>query len=211
MQKILDQITEKPIIPVFYDEDPIRCLDILQQCYEGGVRVFEFVNRGPRALENFNKLKSKNKADMILGMGTIKSPEEARTFLDEGADFIVSPLIDPEIAAISAEKGKLWIPGCMTPTEINLAVRCGVPLIKLFPGDLLGPNFLKAVKPLFPDVKFMITGGVKLEPSNLSNWFRNGASAVGVGSSLFNIDKTHPDLTITSQLRNSFSFLNEKQ
>lgn len=211
MQKILDKITENPIIPVFYDEDPVRCLDILQQCYEGGVRVFEFVNRGPKALENFNKLKSNKKADMILGMGTIKSPEEAHIFLDEGADFIVSPIIDPQIAAVSTEKGKLWIPGCMTPTEINLAVRCGVPLIKLFPGDVLGPNFLKAVKPLFPDVQFMVTGGVKLEPSNLSSWFSNGASAVGVGSSLFNINEIHPDLTIASQLRHSFLFLHEKQ
>jgi len=131
--------------------------------------------------------------------------------LDEGADFIVSPVIDPQIAAISAERGKLWIPGCMTPTEINLAVRCGAPLIKLFPGDLLGPTFLKAVKPLFPDVQFMVTGGVKLEPSNLISWFSNGASAVGVGSSRFNINETHPDQTIASQLRNSFSFLLEKQ
>ncbi|MDM1293941.1 bifunctional 4-hydroxy-2-oxoglutarate aldolase/2-dehydro-3-deoxy-phosphogluconate aldolase [Sphingobacterium sp. N143] len=211
MQQILDKITESPIIPVFYDRDPVRCLDILQQCYEGGVRVFEFVNRGPRALENFTKLKSNIKADMILGMGTIKSPEEARIFLDGGADFIVSPIIDPHIAAVSTEKGKLWIPGCMTPTEINFAAGCGVPLIKLFPGDVLGHDFLKAVKPLFPDVQFMVTGGVKLERSNLNSWFKNGAFAVGVGSSLFNVDKTHPDLTIASQLRDSFSLLRKQE
>ncbi|WP_104381265.1 bifunctional 4-hydroxy-2-oxoglutarate aldolase/2-dehydro-3-deoxy-phosphogluconate aldolase [Sphingobacterium sp. HMA12] len=211
MQEVLTKIAVHPIIPVFYDNDIERCFDIVEQCYEGGVRVFEFVNRGAKAMENFNKLNARKHADLTLGIGTIKSAEDAQHFLNEGADFIVSPIVDPEIATVCQEKGKLWIPGCMTPTEINTAEKCGVSLIKLFPGDVLGPNFLKAVKPLFPNLQFMVTGGIKLEQSNLDHWFGGGAAAVGIGSSLFEASGNHAGPSIAEQLQVSFSYLRQRQ
>ena len=211
MKEVLKKIATHPIIPVFYDDDIERCFDIVEQCYEGGVRVFEFVNRGAKALENFYKLNARKHADMTLGIGTIKSAEEALCFLNEGADFIVSPIVDPEIAAVSQEKAKLWVPGCMTPTEINIAARCGVSLIKLFPGDILGPNFLKAIKPLFPDLQFMVTGGVRLEQSNLDQWFGSGATAVGIGSSLFSTEEKSENTSVSDHLYSAFSYLQQRK
>lgn len=189
MQHILSKIESSPIIPVYYHDDIDQCIQILKSCYTGGIRVFEFVNRGPAAFNNFKQLlkyRNENFEDLTLGIGTIKTKQQALDFLDIGAEFIVSPIVKPEIAEATLKKNILWIPGCMTPTEIALAEELGAPLVKLFPGDALGANFLKGIKPLFPSLKFMPTGGVSLEEQNLSEWFQAGVSAVGMGSKLFN-------------------------
>lgn len=166
MNELIKKIESYPIIPVFYHDDLDICKNMLDGCYKGGIRIFEFVNRGSKALENFKKLneyRNQNYPDLTLAIGTIKTKEEAISFLEIGADVIVSPIINIEIAEVTLNKNILWIPGVMTPTEIALAEKIGAPMVKLFPGDVLGTTFLNAIKPLFPTMKFMPTGGVKLE------------------------------------------------
>ncbi|MBP3944581.1 bifunctional 4-hydroxy-2-oxoglutarate aldolase/2-dehydro-3-deoxy-phosphogluconate aldolase [Sphingobacteriaceae bacterium WQ 2009] len=190
LKNSLALIEQYPIIPVFYHDDLAVCENTLRQAYTGGIRVFEFVNRGANALQNFEGLlayKNKHFPTMLLGIGTIKTQKQANDFIRLGADFIVSPLIKEEIAEVTLAQGILWIPGCMTPTEIALAEDLGAPLVKLFPGDLLGPKFLTAIKPLFPKLKFMPTGGVTPEAANLKAWFDAGVTAVGLGSKLFDL------------------------
>jgi 2-dehydro-3-deoxyphosphogluconate aldolase / (4S)-4-hydroxy-2-oxoglutarate aldolase len=182
------QIKKYPVIPVYYHDNLQTCIDIVDACYRGGIRVFEFVSRGSKALENFKALKAyrdQQLPELYLGIGTIKSDEQAREYLALEADFIVSPIIKPSIAEITLTQNILWIPGCMTPTEINIAEDLGAPLVKLFPGSSLGPDFLKAVKPLFPNTLFMPTGGVNPDEISINKWFDAGVTAVGMGSKLF--------------------------
>lgn len=188
MNNILEKLGQVPSIPVFYHDNSDRCIQIIQAAYDGGIRLFEFVNRGDKALENFKVLidyKNKHLPELTLGIGTIKTADEARLFLDAGAEFLVSPIVSESIAQVAKERNVLWIPGCMTPTEIALAEQLQAPLVKLFPGDTLGPSFLKAIKPLFRHTLFMPTGGVNVEESNIKAWFDAGVYAVGLGSKLF--------------------------
>lgn len=188
IQESIEQIKRFPVIPVYYHDDPQTCIAIVDACYQGGIRVFEFVNRGSQALVNFEILKNyrdEKLPELYLGIGTIKRMDQAAAYLKLGADFIVSPVINPSIAAITLQQNILWIPGCMTPTEVHTAEEVGAPLVKLFPGSTLGPEFLKAIKPLFPDMLFMPTGGVNPDQFSISKWFDAGVSAVGMGSKLF--------------------------
>ena len=186
--KVLDVIKQYPVIPVYYNDDPDQCIDVVKKCYAGGIRIFEFVNRGSKALENFKILldyKNQYLPDLKLGIGTIKTAQQAKEFAEAGTEFLVSPIIKPEIAAIAKQYNLEWIPGCMTPTEIALAEELDVKLVKLFPGDTLGPNFLKAIKPLFPNLKFMPTGGVDTTKESIQSWRQAGVFSVGLGSKLF--------------------------
>ncbi|TDQ11612.1 beta/alpha barrel domain-containing protein [Pedobacter metabolipauper] len=184
----LEVIEKYPVIPVYYHDDAETCLSVVKACYDGGIRVFEFTNRGANAVQNFSRLleyRNNHLPDLKLGIGTIKTVEQAETYITMGADFIVSPIVKASLAKVSADHGVFWIPGCMTPTEINLAEELGAALVKLFPGDTLKPGFLKAVKPLFPNLKFMPTGGVDLEKGNIDSWLDAGVTALGFGSRLF--------------------------
>lgn len=202
MDKILEKIAQHPVIPVYYHDDSATCIEVVKASYAGGIRIFEFVNRGAKALENFKILldyKKEHMPDLLLGIGTIKTAAQAQDFIDAGADFIVSPIVTKEIAAVTLDKGILWIPGCMTPTEIALAESLGAPLVKLFPGDTLGTGFLKAIKPLFPNVKFMPTGGVDVAEDNIRGWFNAGVYSVGLGSKLFNAPSDANDYSWLSE------------
>jgi 2-dehydro-3-deoxyphosphogluconate aldolase/(4S)-4-hydroxy-2-oxoglutarate aldolase len=121
---------------------------------------------------------------MYLGVGTIKNAESAQAFIDAGTDYIISPGLVEDAVAVAKANNMLWVPGCMTPSEIIKAEGLGARLIKLFPGNILGPGFLSAVKELFPNLLFMPTGGVEAEKENLSGWFKAGVCAVGMGSKL---------------------------
>ena len=185
--QIIDQIVQSPVIPVFYDAEINTCIKILTSCYQGGIRVFEFVNRGPEAEKNFKELldyRDKNFKDLKLGIGTIMNAEQAKLFSEMGADFLVSPIFSDSIAS-AIKDGMLWIPGCMTPSEIAAAQNVGCTFVKLFPGETLGPGFLKSIKPIFPKLKFMPTGGVDCTEDSIDKWFDAGVSAVGLGSKLF--------------------------
>ncbi|WP_353125599.1 bifunctional 4-hydroxy-2-oxoglutarate aldolase/2-dehydro-3-deoxy-phosphogluconate aldolase [Parapedobacter pyrenivorans] len=188
MKKTLDHILKYPVLPVYYHDDIQTCTEVVNACYQGGIRVFEFVNRGDKAPENFAQLLAYQKKywpDLLLGIGTIKTAAMAAAYTEIGAEFIVSPVVKEEIADITLKKHILWVPGCMTPTEISMAEDLGAPLVKLFPGDTLGAGFLKSIKPLFPTMRFMPTGGVNPTEESISGWFDAGVSAVGLGSKLF--------------------------
>jgi len=186
-QTILDSIIAQGMLPLFYHEDATVSLEVTRALYKAGVRVFEYTNRGEAALENFKLLKKAQKDEMPelhLGIGTIKTATEAKNFIAAGADFIVAPIINPEVAQIAHAHNLLWCPGCMTPTEIHRAQQNGADLIKLFPANILGPAFLSSIKELFPGQLFMPTGGVELNIDNISSWFQAGVCAVGLGSKL---------------------------
>ncbi|MGX5817776.1 bifunctional 4-hydroxy-2-oxoglutarate aldolase/2-dehydro-3-deoxy-phosphogluconate aldolase [Chitinophaga lutea] len=200
------------IVPVFYHEDPAVCSAVMQACYEGGIRVFEFTNRGAQARQNFailRDLKNRTMPDLHLGIGTIKNAADAKVFVDMGADFIVCPIIDEATGAYCKTQNILWVPGCMTPSEIAVAEKAGAPLVKLFPGSSLGPGFVKAIKPLFPDMRFMPTGGVEPEQANLQSWFDAGVVCVGMGSNLLGksvIDKQDWK-SLTGKVTQTFAYI----
>jgi len=188
MKSTLNHILKYPVLPVYYNDDIQTCIEVVNACYAGGIRVFEFVNRGERAPENFSRLLAYQREywpDLLLGIGTIKTAAMATAYVEMGAKFIVSPVVKPAIAEVTLARDILWVPGCMTPTEISMAEDLGAPLVKLFPGDTLGTGFLKSIKPLFPTMLFMPTGGVNPTEESISSWFGAGVSAVGLGSKLF--------------------------
>ena len=186
-EEILDALLEQGLLPLFYLDSKEESAEILGALYRAGVRVFEYTNRGPAALENFKHLvdlKNRSMPDLQLGIGTVKSLQDAEKFIEAGADFLVSPIINPEVGKLAQRENLLWIPGCMTPTEIDLAQQHGALLIKIFPANILGPEFIASIRELFPGQHFIPTGGVDLSAANIGAWFKAGVSAVGMGSKL---------------------------
>ena len=184
---VLDAILTQGSLPLFFYEDSQVSLEIVRTLYKAGIRVFEYTNRGASALANFTVLKKAQQEempDLQLGIGTIKTAAEATVFITAGADFIVAPVINPEVGAIARQHDLLWIPGCMTPTEIHTAQQHGAALIKLFPANILGPEFMSSIKELFAGQLFIPTGGVDLNIDSISTWFKAGVCAVGMGSKL---------------------------
>jgi len=183
---IKDSIIAQGMLPLFYNNSANVSLDTTRALYKAGIRVIEYTNRGEAALANFKALKQLQQElpGLLLGIGTIKNAEQAEQFVAAGADFLISPLVNPEVAAVAAQHNLLWIPGCMTPTEIYNAQQLGAAFVKLFPANVLGPGFVSAVKDLFPGVQMMPTGGVDMDQDNISSWFKAGVSAVGMGSKL---------------------------
>jgi 2-dehydro-3-deoxyphosphogluconate aldolase/(4S)-4-hydroxy-2-oxoglutarate aldolase len=189
--QVQDAIVLQGVLPLFYNESIKVSIEITQALYKAGIRVIEYTNRGGAALENFKALKQLQQQELPglhLGIGTIKSAEEALQFVDAGADFLISPLVSPNVAAVAAANNMLWIPGCMTPTEMYQAQELGAALVKLFPANILGPAFVSAVKELFPGLLMMPTGGVEMSQENINAWFKAGVSAVGMGSKLITTD-----------------------
>ncbi len=186
-QKITDAIIEQGMLPLYYHKDAETTLELARSLYKVGIRVIEYTNRGDNAIDNFKLLiqeRDKNMPGLLLGIGTIKTTADANIFLYAGADFIICPIVVPAVAAVVHKAGKLWIPGCMTVTEIAMAEEAGATLVKLFPGNILGCAFVSAIKNLFPDLLFMPTGGVDTTRENIEGWFKAGVCAVGIGSKL---------------------------
>ncbi len=184
---IKELICQQGILPLFFHPQPGVSIEVAKALYEGGIRTIEYTNRGEAALKNFEALKKVAEQElpgMKLGIGTIKTADSAKAFIEAGADYIISPGFSLDLAKAIYNLNILWIPGCMTPTEIMQAEASRIDFVKLFPGNLLGPSFLKAIKELFPEMKFMPTGGVELDKENLDSWFKAGVSAVGMGSKL---------------------------
>lgn len=186
-ETIIQEIKKQGILPLFYHADQEVCLNLTRALYDVGLRVIEFTNRGPAAISNFRALmveRNANMKDLLLGAGTIRTAAEATAFIEAGADFLISPVFDANVCDAAYIQKVLWIPGCMTPTEIHAAERAGCTLIKLFPGNVLGPAFVSAIQELFPNLAFMPTGGVDTGKANLEEWFAAGVCAVGMGSKL---------------------------
>ncbi len=175
------------LVPVYNHAEPDTAKEVLINAHEAGIKVFEFTNRGPNALEVFKDLAkyANGHKDLILGIGTIWSLENAKKFLALGAQFVVSPGLLPEMISGLANQGILCIPGCGTITEVFTAMDSGARLVKIFPGNVLGPAFAASVKSVLPEARLMPTGGVKPTAENLSSWFRSGVHCVGMGSQLF--------------------------
>lgn len=184
---ILKLIPEQGILPLFFNKDADVSVEILHALYAAGIKTIEYTNRGEAALKNFAKLREvcdKELGGMYLGIGTIKDRAGAQAFIDAGADYIISPGLVDEVVETADKANILWVPGCMTPSEIIKAENLGAKVIKLFPGNVLGPSFLSAVKAVFPNLLFMPTGGVELTKESIGGWFKAGVCAVGMGSQL---------------------------
>ena len=186
IEKVSQHILSSKLIPLFYENDVVVVTEVVKALYAGGIRTIEFTHRGVNALENFKALVAlKNEMpDLFLGIGTIKNEVDAKNYIDAGADFLISPVFDASVADIAYLHKVLWIPGCMTPTEIHHAQVAGCNIIKLFPGNVLGPGFIEAIKPLFNDVHFLVTGGVDATEQSILSWLNAGAAGVGLGSKL---------------------------
>lgn len=186
-ETLLQLIPKQGVLPLYYNADTEITINILKALYEAGIRTVEYTNRGEQALKNFREMRKVCDAelkDMYLGIGTIKNGDMAKTFIDAGADYIICPGLIESVATVADAAGILWVPGCMTPSEIIRAETLGAKMIKLFPGNMLGPSFVSAIKELFPGLYFMPTGGVEVNKENLSAWFDAGVCAVGMGSKL---------------------------
>lgn len=180
---------ETGMVPVFYHADIETCKGVLRACYEGGVRVFEFTNRGDFAHEVFgelNKFARNELPEMMLGIGSVVDAATTALYLQLGADFVVSPILNPEMALVCNRRKVLWSPGCGTLTEISRAHELGAEIVKIFPGAQVGgPGFVEAIKGPCPWASIMPTGGVSPTEENLRPWFKAGVTCVGMGSKLF--------------------------
>ncbi len=183
---------ETGVVPVFYNKDLELCKKVLKACYDGGVKVFEFTNRGDYAHEVFgelNKWAAKETPEMMLGVGSIVDAGTTSLYLQLGASFIVSPILNADMAKVCNRRKVAWSPGCGSLTEIGYAEELGAEVVKIFPGtEVGGPSFVKAVKGPFPWTSIMPTGGVEPTEENLSAWFKAGVHCVGMGSQLVTKD-----------------------
>jgi 2-dehydro-3-deoxyphosphogluconate aldolase / (4S)-4-hydroxy-2-oxoglutarate aldolase len=189
-QQIEKAIKAQIILPLFYQDDENTCIAIAEALYAGGIRAIEFTNRGKNALANFKVLVAKKGKleGLYVGVGTITTAEQATQFIEAGADFLISPVFDAHVADTAYLHKIPWLPGCMTPTEIHIAAAAGCSLIKLFPGNVLGPSFVQAIKPLFPKIHFVVTGGVEASKEGVELWMKAGVVGVGLGSKFITED-----------------------
>jgi len=184
----LSTMSATGMVPVFYHSDIETAKNVVKACYLGGVKAFEFTNRGEFAHEVFgelNKFVAKECPGMILGVGSIVDAPTASLYIQLGANFIVGPLFNPDIAKVANRRLVPYTPGCGSVSEVGFAQESGCDLCKIFPGDVLGPAFIKGLKAPMPWSLLMVTGGVKPEEANLKAWFDAGATCVGMGSNLF--------------------------
>lgn len=186
--QVVELIRENGVLPLFSHSDIEVAIEVLKASYTAGIRVFEFTNRGVNSLEVFEKLAEyshQNYPDLAIGIGTIYDGATAEKFIAAGADFVIQPIMNPEVGAVCAKHGLAWLPGVYTLTEIYFARQAGAEVVKLFPGDSIGSSFIKAIQGPMADVKIMVTGGVKPTEESFGEWFGVGAFAVGLGSNLF--------------------------
>lgn len=209
MDSTIEKIINQKILPLFYHDSFEVSYQIIAALYKGGIRVIEYTNRGEKALENFRKLKEvslKEFPELLLGIGTIRNTTEMDAYISASCDFLISPIVNQELLQHASEREMLLIPGCLTPSEVNMAYQKGLKLVKIFPVDAVSRNYLKSIGAVFPGMHFMPTGGVKAETDDIEQWLKYGASAVGLGSSLIsnNVDLGE----LTSQVKELLSKLN---
>ncbi len=182
-------IRKTGIVPVFYNKDADITKKVVKACYDGGIRAFEFTNRGDGANEVFREVMAFVRAEcpeMALGAGTILDAPTAAIYLQMGADFLVSPCMVEEVVKLANRRGVPYSPGCGTVTEIVKAQELGCDLVKVFPaGNVGGPSFVKNILGPLPWAMVMCTGAVEPTEENLTAWAKSGVTAVGMGSKLF--------------------------
>lgn len=185
--KTLTTMIETGLVPVFYHGDVEVAIQIVQACLEGGARCVEFTNRGDQAHEVFGELVRHFRDDerAILGVGTVVDAGTAALYIQLGANFVVGPVLNPEIARLCNRRKVPYSPGCGSVSEISQAEELGVEICKIFPGTQVGgPGFVKSVKGPMPWTRIMPTGGVAPTEENMRAWFEAGVSCVGMGSKM---------------------------
>ena len=185
--EVFRQMETSGMVPLFFHSDISTAKAVLKACYDGGARLMEFTNRGDFAIEVFKVLIQYAKDDlpgMILGVGSITDAAAASQYMLYGANFVVTPVFREDIAIVCNRRKVLWSPGCGSLSEIARAEEMGCEMVKLFPGSIYGPEFVKAIKGPQPWTSIMPTGGVSMEESNLRGWFEAGVTCVGMGSKL---------------------------
>ncbi|UOB18385.1 bifunctional 4-hydroxy-2-oxoglutarate aldolase/2-dehydro-3-deoxy-phosphogluconate aldolase [Abyssalbus ytuae] len=189
--EVVLQMEATGLVPLFYHSRPEVAQRVVKACYDGGARLLEFTHRGLFAHEVFNELSKyciEHCPGMILGVGSVSDAGTASHYMNMGACFVVTPAFREDIARVCNRRKVLWSPGCGSLTEINRAEELGCEVVKLFPGEVYGPEFIKSVKAPQPWTKIMPTGGVDTTEENLKGWFGAGATCVGMGSRLVTKD-----------------------
>jgi 2-dehydro-3-deoxyphosphogluconate aldolase/(4S)-4-hydroxy-2-oxoglutarate aldolase len=186
--KVLTTMQDTGMVPVFYHADVAVARDVAAACAAGGCNLLEFTNRGDHAWEVFNELEkfcAREIPQMILGVGSVVDPGTASLYINNGANFVVGPLLNPDVARACNRRKIPYSPGCGSASEISAAEELGVEIVKIFPGkEVGGPGFVKAVKGPCPWVSIMPTGGVDPSEASLRAWFEAGVACVGMGSNL---------------------------
>jgi 2-dehydro-3-deoxyphosphogluconate aldolase/(4S)-4-hydroxy-2-oxoglutarate aldolase len=185
---VILKMKDAGIVPVFYHKDAEVCRNVIKACYEGGIKVFEFTNRGDYAHELFselNKWAEKEVPELAMGVGSVVDAGTASLYIQLGTNFVVSPILNAEMAKVCNRRKILWSPGCGSLTEISYAEELGAEIVKIFPGSSVGgPEFVKSIKGPCPWTSIMPTGGVEPTLENLRDWFNAGVTCVGMGSNL---------------------------
>jgi 2-dehydro-3-deoxyphosphogluconate aldolase/(4S)-4-hydroxy-2-oxoglutarate aldolase len=195
-QEVLVTAVETGVLPLFYSPDADQAARITGALRDGGARVIEFTDRGPGAWSVFSALASsaaRHDRDAILGAGSIRDAEAADRFIAAGARFIVGPSFSADVARLCNRRRIPYLPGCATPTEIVTAEESGVELVKVFPGDSLGPAFVRAIRGPLPETQVVVTGGVAASEESVREWIGAGAACLGFGSALVTRDHLDPD------------------
>lgn len=185
--QVIEKIHATGLVPLFYHTDVQLSKDVLNACYDGGARILEFTHRGDQAHEVFRELiefTDKTLPEMILGVGSLTDASQASYYLNIGANFVVTPVLREDIAILCNRRKVLWTAGCGSLTEIARCEELGTEIVKLFPGNVYGPDFIRAIKGPQPWTSIMPTGGVTTHRENLTAWFEAGATCVGIGSKL---------------------------
>lgn len=189
--KVRESLKRSMIVPVFYHDDYETSERVMSICFEEGIEMFEYTNRGAMAAENFSRLQKHARSafpDQYLGIGTVKTVQQAEQFVPLEPAFLVSPVVNTAVGKMCSEHDIPWMPGCMTPTEIFEASENGASVVKIFPANLATPAYVKAVRAVFPEVFLMPTGGIRPEKSVLKEWIDAGVLCVGMGSELLERD-----------------------
>ena len=185
--EVANVMKDTGMVPLFYHQDLEVSKKVITACYKGGARLLEFTARGDFAHEVFGELVkyvTKELPQMIMGVGSVTDAASASRFMALGANFIVTPVLREDIALVCNRRKVLWSPGCGSLTEIARAEELGCEIVKLFPGGIYGPEFVKAVRGPQPWTSIMPTGGVAPTKENLEGWFKAGVTCVGMGSKL---------------------------
>lgn len=211
---VLSKMGSTGIVPVFYHKDAEVAKKVVKACYEGGVRAFEFTNRGDFAHEVFAevvKFAAEECPEKAMGVGAIVDPATAALYIQLGACFVVGPLFNPEIAKICNRRLVPYTPGCGSVSEVGAAQEAGCDLCKIFPGDVLGPKFVKGLMAPMPWTKLMVTGGGEPTKKNLVFWMNAGVFCVGMGSKLFPSEKIKAEEWgyVTEKCRESLMYIAE--
>ncbi|MBO4371151.1 MAG: bifunctional 4-hydroxy-2-oxoglutarate aldolase/2-dehydro-3-deoxy-phosphogluconate aldolase [Paludibacteraceae bacterium] len=185
---VMQKIKATRIVPVFYHADAEVACKVLQACYDGGIRAFEFTNRGDFAHEVFEKVikyAAQNCPDLAVGVGSVVDAPTAALYMQLGANFVVGPLFNPDVAKVCNRRSVPYTPGCGSVSEVGFAQEAGCDLVKAFPGDVLGAGFVKGLMAPMPWTRIMVTGGVEPTEESISRWLKAGSFCVGMGSKLF--------------------------